>query len=812
MLQMAVRTTDRNHSRNAPARAIERLADAFLNEPSNHDLRQRIASTPDSKNSLSAESLYRQLLAVVQRLLLLHTLDHRATTAAQSHHNQIPQPASLGHLRHPSPANASSAQLWTTVTSLFNTSHGPSTDPNPLTTTTPRSLHLPTLSSDLLSCPDLDNCTIPDHDLLTALDVFTTPTQPTAPAPHLAHGNIESLGTAYESLLAFLPTLDTPTSNPHATPRLRLVRGSARRATGSYYTPPALIQEVVHAALDPIIDERLRDAASPNPSSHAAQQSLLSIRICDPACGSGHFLLSAARHLGHTLARHRAGSTSPKSEQVRRAICDVIIHCIHGVDKNPVAVDLCRIALWLESDGSSQVAAQLPNRIKHGDSLLGVVDLRVLPSEPSARAPAAHATHQPPSSLRAACDHWTAALFAGTPQAASKPDVAPSRDPALQSHATTLSQEHAFFHWPLEFFHPNVPHRFDVVLGNPPWIAHAGRAAQPLHPGMRRFAEATNPAFAKYRTTHGMMIRRAAELIREDGFVGLVVPTSVSDLDGYAPTRAAFDQLCEVHPRLADFGADAFDTVFQPCMALIGRRRTAPVQGNPACWTLRREDLGNAQASLLEYLTSLPTLDPRSFGERGMQTTKAMRAKLISAPTATHTVPIRAGGTIREFSRLSPALFADPSDLADWNINTQEFACIPIVLRQTARYPIATLHDGTVFRNSLLAAFAIQPWTPPALCAYLNSTLIRWLHYTRYRDARQGMPQVKIGHLRSLPSPPRLSAEWLARLEQICQEATQSDELSPTTRTALDAHVQSAFGLSAQHHDQLLAWATAMPR
>ena len=75
----------------------------------------------------------------------------------------------------------------------------------------------------------------------------------------------------------------------------------------------------------------------------------MSIRVCDPASGSGHFLLAAARRIGKALAQERTGEAEPAPEHVREAIRDVIAHCIYGVDKNPLAVDLCRVALWLES-------------------------------------------------------------------------------------------------------------------------------------------------------------------------------------------------------------------------------------------------------------------------------------------------------------------------------------------------------------------------------------------------------------------------------------------------------------------------------
>jgi len=100
--------------------------------------------------------------------------------------------------------------------------------------------------------------------------------------------------------------------------------------------------------------------------------------VLDPACGSGHFLLAAARRLGKELARVRSGEDEPPPERLREAIRDVVAHCIYGVDKNPLAVELCRVALWLESHAAGRPLTFLDHRIKCGDSLVGVLDLAVL--------------------------------------------------------------------------------------------------------------------------------------------------------------------------------------------------------------------------------------------------------------------------------------------------------------------------------------------------------------------------------------------------------------------------------------------------
>jgi len=109
-----------------------------------------------------------------------------------------------------------------------------------------------------------------------------------------------------------------------------------------------------------------------------AERALLSIKVVDPASGSGHFLLAAARRLGKELARIRTGEEEPAPERVREAIRDVVAHCIYGVDKNPLAVELCRVALWIEAHTPGKPLTFLDHRIRCGDSLVGVFDLEVL--------------------------------------------------------------------------------------------------------------------------------------------------------------------------------------------------------------------------------------------------------------------------------------------------------------------------------------------------------------------------------------------------------------------------------------------------
>ncbi len=93
--------------------------------------------------------------------------------------------------------------------------------------------------------------------------------------------------------------------------------------------------------------------------------------MCDPACGSGHFLIAAAHRIAKKLAAVRTGDEEPSPEEIRKAIRDVIGHCVYGVDINPDAVELCKVALWMEALVPGKPLSFLDHHIQCGNSLLG---------------------------------------------------------------------------------------------------------------------------------------------------------------------------------------------------------------------------------------------------------------------------------------------------------------------------------------------------------------------------------------------------------------------------------------------------------
>jgi hypothetical protein len=344
----------------------------------------------------------------------------------------------------------------------------------------------------------------------------------------------------------------------------------------------------------------------------------------------------------------------------------------------------------------------------------------------------------------------------------------------------------------------------DAFVGNPPWIAYKGRAAEPIEPARTALLRGRFEGFRGYPTLHGVFVEACARSLAPGGRLGLVVPTSMADLDGYAPVRRAHDRHAEPDCALPDYGADAFEGVFQPAMALLSTRRVSsiePVADAPE-WDLARGDLDDVTMGLLARTRARATLPVALFGERGLQTTADDRPHLSKVPRGARRLPLVTGSEIRPFRALAPALFVDPSEFAGRLRSPEEWSKVAVWIRQTARFPIAAPSSGLAFRNSVLAGFGSRDLSAPALVAYLNSSVVRFLHYQRFRDARQGMPQLKIGHLRSLPlpdAPERVFAE-LARF-------TSEEEAE-----ALDAVVAESLGLSAREREVVRAWSSGAGR
>ncbi len=210
-------------------------------------------------------------------------------------------------------------------------------------------------------------------------------------------------------------------------------------------------------------------------------------------------------------------------------------------------------------------------------------------------------------------------------------------------------------------------------------------------------------SFAGFPTTHGVFVEMATRIIGQGGRVGLVIPASVADLAGYAPTRAVHDERCVILVPLPDYGEGRFTGVTQPCIALVSQRTNAGrlIQDRGKPWQLSRRDLDATGATLLVKWERLAPLPPELFGERGFQSTPKWRQYIhkTTQPEPPYTLAMREGTDVREFQLGAPRLFADPCALKGVLRPLAEFAQVTLVIRQTARYPIAARSDGLAFQK-----------------------------------------------------------------------------------------------------------------
>jgi hypothetical protein len=347
--------------------ALRLLGSGFLT--ANPDLRAKVWSDPGARIDW-----FNQLLRLVYRLIFLMVAEDRALlhpkpgprdTAATEARDLYAQGYSLTHLRQ----QATRRAAWDRHHDRFE---GLKIVFRALAKGEPR-LALPALGGlfDPHVTPDLDRAILPNANLMEALWRLSWLELDRAMVPvNWRAMETEELGSVYESLLELQPQPDRDGHALTFATEASDKRGNQRKTTGSYYTPDSLVQALLDTALDPVLD---RAEAAEDPA-----EALLSLTVIDPACGSGHFLLAAARRIATRVARHRVESGVPSAADYRHALRDTARRCIHGVDRNPMAIELTKVALWIETVDPGLPLGFFDAQIRCGDALLGVFDRKVL--------------------------------------------------------------------------------------------------------------------------------------------------------------------------------------------------------------------------------------------------------------------------------------------------------------------------------------------------------------------------------------------------------------------------------------------------
>lgn len=349
-------TAARDRLRENVEEALLSLGQGFLE--GNPDLRDKLDS-----GTLSDQKWFEQLLRVVYRLIfvavteerdLLH--DPQAKTAAKTLYDegysfaQMRERSTRRTLRDPH------GDVWDGTRVLFRALDKGQAK-----------LGLPALGGifDESLTPDLSEARIANKHFLNVIYRLSfIHDEKTRVRINWRDMATEELGSVYEGLLELVP-MRSNQGRDFSFAEEHEARGNARKMSGSYYTPDALVQALLDNALNPLLEKA---------EANGGVDALLELKVIDPACGSAHFLLGAARRMAERVANLR----DSENPDFQHALRDVVRRCIYGVDRNPMAVELAKVALWIEAVEPGKPLSFLDSHIRCGDSLAGVFDLSAL--------------------------------------------------------------------------------------------------------------------------------------------------------------------------------------------------------------------------------------------------------------------------------------------------------------------------------------------------------------------------------------------------------------------------------------------------
>jgi hypothetical protein len=338
--------------------ALETLGNGFLDSD--------IEAVLEESGQDAAEDYYQDLLYVVYRILFLMFAEQRGMMSQRD--SLYTEEYSITKLRERAEQRERgdhNTDLWEGLKATFR-----------LVGEGDENLSVPGYNGDLFDNDNLKyilDAECSNEKLLSAVDDLTHIEQE-GYRQRISYADlgVEEIGAVYESLLEFTPQLAETAielENRTISPDTFYLddRGMERKETGSYYTDPGLVDELIQNALEPVVDERVDD----NADASTQEQQLLDINVCDPACGSGAFLIAANNFLGQQLAEIRSDSLYPDEQTIRQARRSVVQHCIYGVDLNPMAAELAKVSLWINSAVENKPLSFLDHRIKQGNSLIG---------------------------------------------------------------------------------------------------------------------------------------------------------------------------------------------------------------------------------------------------------------------------------------------------------------------------------------------------------------------------------------------------------------------------------------------------------
>ena len=677
-------------------KAITILGSGLLAHPANTTLREQLRS-----GALSAQDYYSQVLCFVYRLIVLFVAEDRGILF----HPGIDQTArySTARLRRLAAQPGGTIRsnlyrdLWVVLEKLTGETEG--MEPG---FCLPRGL---CFSSAAM--PDLAGCELANCDLLKAVRTltFTTENATGRVVDYRNLGAVE-LGGIYESLLEMYPRINLDA----AAFELTFASDNPRKTSGSYYTPASLIDCLLDAVLEPALAEV---CTRPDP-----QQALLNLKVCDPACGSGLFLIAAAYRMARCLAALRCGE-APGQEAFRTALRDVVSHCIYGVDLNPMAVELCRVSLWLETAGPDKSLSADDLHIRCGNSLLGAT-------------PALQARGIPGSARQGQFFHWHEAFPAvfSRPADGERPD----------NEQTGWDGG------------------FDVVLGNPPYIfgENLPQEVKQVFPAIFALAR------GQY-DTYWLFIEQSLKLINARGRCALVVPDTLLARD---ETRAVRELLLQEGLERLYYCGTAFKAHVSTIIFVVAKGSAAgeilyeeidevrgDVRVRSTCSKARfRADPKRRFLTHLSDEEALMLARVENACEPLRNLVKISRGEELGKKDVLSqgSVPIVVGEDIARYIVKPPTRFLETIKKDTWR-----YAAPRILMLKTGYRCVAALDMvGYVTMQSVYTLHITRPEVAyETLLALLNSRFACWFVYKIFTSYKGLFPQLNQSTIQAIPVP-----------------------------------------------------------
>jgi hypothetical protein len=497
--------------------------------------------------------------------------------------------------------------------------------------------------------------------------------------------SVRHLGTIYEKLLAYRLVGDGGA--------IRLEPSSLKHRSGSYFTPKRVVDAIVGRTLEPVLLRVSADVSAAGLSGRAALNRFLKIRVCDPAAGSGHFLVSAVEYMAQFIATDPSfavteGTYLPDPPELRRLIAE---RCIYGVDINPMAVELARLSLWLTTVDREQPLTFLEN-LRVGNSIVGTSVKDLLDGGDTVFSS---------SVARSAEELIRQRKVAVTPSSStSNEDVEDKKQASKAAEALREPLEEFAdqtlgvalgdpeigdpLHWEVEFpevfltaaGEPLARGGFDAIVGNPPYIQ-----IQSLGSGTADYCRERYRVAAGAFDVYVVFVERALELLAPSGRLGFIVPNKFTKLRMAEGLRKLLVET-RVAEEILDFGGlQVFGATNYTAILLLdasgGRtelayRKALTTRGDPIAEIEAREPASFELADLGQGPWILATPDERRILAAAQQDAKplveATAGIFTGLQTSADAVYIveeeaRVGGLVRVRSKASDGLVELEPDL-----------------------------------------------------------------------------------------------------------------------------------------------------